>query len=310
MSPVLAIEAETDFAIPTRPFGHTGKRVSVLGFGTAPIGLSGYQDPDFNQSHSEKDSLRTLDAAIDHGIRFFDTAPAYANKTPTDGWSTDRASERMLGVALGRHRALRDQMFIATKNMYDRMDADSIRKSLEYSLRLLGTDYVDLFQIHGIISKPFRSDNWRQFVTDEVLQTFLDLKAEGKTRYIGISGYREEALSVAIESGYFQAVMPQFNYFHRGAELELVKLAQQHGVAVIPMRPLTGGLLQAMIKEMFPGQAPAIDTFKVVMKYLLQFDSVATIPVGMRTVHEVEQNVRLIEALQSEIDLTLDKVYQ
>jgi aryl-alcohol dehydrogenase-like predicted oxidoreductase len=303
MNANFTIKTYTPSGLATRSLGNTGERVTVLGFGTAPIGLSGYQDPDFDQKQSEKDSLRAIEAAIDYGITFFDTAPAYANKIPTDGWSTDRASERMLGLVLRRHRANRDRLVVATKNMFDRMDADGIRKSLEYSLKLLQTDYVDLFQIHGIIAKPFRADNWRQFVSDEVLQTFLDLQKEGKTRYIGISGYREGALCAAIESGYFQTVMPQFNYFYRGAEWELVKLAQQQGVAVVPMRPLTGGLFQTMLKDLFPDQPPPIDPFKVVMKYILQFDCVSTIPVGMRTSREVEHNVRLIEELNREIGL-------
>ena len=116
MTSALAFSNE-ECGLPTRPLGHTGVRLPVLGFGTAPVGLSGYQDPKFNQQQSERESLRALDAAIDHGITFFDTAPAYANKIPTDGWSTDRASERMLGQALGSHRCMRDRLFIATKNM-------------------------------------------------------------------------------------------------------------------------------------------------------------------------------------------------
>ena len=82
----------------------------------------------------------------------------------------------MLGLVLGQYRTNRDRLFVATKNMFDRMDADGIRKSLDYSLKLLQTDYVDLLQIHGIIANPFRADNWRQFVTDEVLHTFLNLQ--------------------------------------------------------------------------------------------------------------------------------------
>ena len=300
---MISIQPPNGVELPTRLLGKTGQRLPVLGFGTAPVGLSGYQDPGFDQKQSERESLRALDAAIDHGIRFFDTAPAYANKVPTDGWSTDRASERMLGQALGKHGGKRDQLFVATKNMFDRMDSAGIRKSLDHSLKLLQTDYVDLFQIHGIIAKPFRADNWRNFITDEVLETFLQLKQEGKVRNIGVSGYREGALSALIETGVFQVIMPQFNYFYRGAEYELVKLAQQYGVAVIPMRPLTGGLMQGMLDEFFPGQKPTVNPFKVAMKYILQFDCVSTIPVGMRTAREVEENVRLIQELEQEIGL-------
>lgn len=293
--------AATISALPTRPFGNTGEHVSVLGFGTAPIGLSGYQDSGFDQRRAEDESIRTLLAAIDHGITFFDTAPAYANKLPTDGWSTDRASERMLGIALRARQ--RDRLFVATKHMYDRGDPASIRKSLECSLRLLGTDHVDLFQVHGTIFQPFRADNWREFVTDEMLRTFEQLREEGKTRYIGISGYREEALCAAIESGAFQAVMPQFNYFYRHPELQLVKIAERAGVAVLPMRPLTGGLLSKMLSELFPDAQPAKDPYAAVADYLLSFPSVCSLPIGMRTVREVEHNVRLIRRLHEDLPL-------
>lgn len=289
--------------IPTRPLGRTGRMITVLGFGTAPIGLTGYQDPSFNQKNSEEESIRALEAGIDHGITFFDTAPAYGNKVQTDGWSTDRASERLLGTVIGRHSTIRDRLFIATKNMFDQMDSKGISKSLEYSLKLLKTDYVDLFQIHGIIAKPFRSDNWRQFVTDEVLKTFQDLKNEGKVKHIGLTGYREEGLSAALESGHFETIMPQFNYFFRGAEWELVKMAQKNSVAIIPMRPLTGGLAQAMLNELRIDQYPLMNVLKAAARYLLQFDCVSTIPVGMRTVREVIQNVRMIEELDREIGL-------
>lgn len=282
-------------ALARRPFGNTGEHVSVLGFGTAPIGLSGYQNARFDQREAEGESVRALLAAIDHGITFFDTAPAYANKVPTDGWSTDRASERMLGVALRARQ--RDRLFVATKHMYDRSDPDSIRASLECSLRLLGTDHVDLFQVHGTIFQPFRADNWRGFVTDEMLRMFEQLREQGKTRYIGISGYREEALCAAIETGAFQAVMPQFNYFHRHPELELVKIAERAGVAVLPMRPLTGGLLSKMVSQLYPDAQPAEDPYAAAADYLLAFPSVCTLPIGMRTVREVEHNVRMIERL-------------
>jgi len=284
--------------LPIRPFGDTGDKLTSLGFGTAPIGLSGYQDPSFTQRDAEKESVRALEVAIERGIRFFDTAPAYANKVPTGGWSTDRASERILGQVVVNHD--REKLFLASKNMFDRMDPAGIRDSINETLRLLNTDYLDLFQVHGIIAKPFRADNWREFVTDEVMRTFEDLRQEGKTRYIGISGYREGALSAIIESGLFDAVMPQFNYFYRGAEWELVHLAKNRGVAVIPMRPLTGRLIQETVGALVDGPV-GDEPLKLVMSYLLQFEAVASLPIGMRTVEEVEHNCRLINEVEAQL---------
>ena len=295
--PIEQVSKRATEALPTRRFARSEQELTSIGFGTAPIGLTGYQDPEFNQADSEKQSLDALAAAFDHGITFFDTAPAYANKTPKDGWSTDRASERLLGKALrGRDR---DRLFLASKNMFDRMDAGGIRSSCEATLRLLGVEYLDLFQVHGIIKKPFRADNWRDFVTDEVLETFARLKDEGKVRFVGITGYREGALSAAIESGLFDAVMPQFNYFYRGAEWELVRLAEQNGVSVLPMRPLTGAIIKQEIGPVAPELAERL--YKAAIRYLLKFSSVTSLPIGMRTAWEVETNCRLVREVEAEL---------
>jgi len=281
-----------------RSFGNTGEQVSLLGFGTAPIGLTGYQDPQFDQRRSEDESRAALHAAVGAGITFFDTAPAYGNKVITGPWSTDRAAERLLGSVLAQYP--RDGFFVATKNQFDRLDPAGIRESLEESLRLLKTDYVDLFQVHGIVAKPFRADNWQAFVTEEVLTTFELLRKEGKCRYIGISGYREGGLCAAIETGRFQAVMPQFNLFYRGPELELVPIAQDRGVAIIPMRPLTGRLIFKLWQELDAGGAGQTDPIAIAMRYICSFAQVATMPVGMRTVREVEHNVRVLDQLHRE----------
>ena len=281
-----------------RQFGSTGERVSLLGFGTAPIAISAYQDPDFDQIRSESESLAALHAAVRAGITFFDSAPAYGNKVSTGPWSTDRAAERMLGLVLSQYR--RQTFFLATKNQFDRLDPVGIRDSLETSLRLLKTDYVDLLQVHGIVARPFRADNWQAFVTDEVMRAFELLKKEGKCRYIGISGYREGGLCAAIESGKFQAVMPQFNFFFRSPEIELVPMAQKRGIAIIPMRPLTGRLIIKLRQDLDPDGVLPTDPIKIAMQYICSFPGVASIPVGMRTIREVEHNVRVLEELYPE----------
>lgn len=273
-----------------REFGNTGEKVSVLGMGTAPLGLQNYQGKD---DVLEQDAIALIQECVNCGVTYFDTAPVYGKKIQVSGWNSDRRSEMILGKAL--EKVPRDKVFIATKNMYDRTEPGMIRKSLEDSLRLLHTDYVDLFQIHGYFALPYRADNWRDFVTDTVIEEITKLKEEGKCRYLGISGWREGGICAAIESNIFQAVMPLFNYFYRGAEWELVKLAEKNGTAVVPMRPLTGNLMSKEFSDIPTEMYQKLGLVKRAINYLLSFSVVSTLPVGMRTIEELYENLEIIE---------------
>lgn len=275
-----------------RKFGNTTEQLSILGFGAAPIGLSGYQNPGFVQSESERESKEAIDTAVGMGINFFDTAPAYANKIKTGRWNTDRASERMLGEVLCKHT--RDKLFISTKNMFDELHPEGVRASLEESLRLLKTDYVDLYQFHGVIMAPYTSSNLSKYLTTDIMAEFLKLRDEGKCRYLGISGYREEGVCAAMEMGHFQAVMPQFNFFYRNAEWELVKIAKEKSISVLPMRGLTGGIITALKETLDPENNTMESWIPLAMEYLLKFECVSSIPGGMRTAQEVRNNVKMI----------------
>lgn len=211
-----------------RSFGRTGMKVSQLCMGCMYFGAKTPED----------ESLRLFDACIDTGINFFDTANVYSRGT----------SETVLGKILGK-RGNRANLVIATK-VHGRMDDDDpnaagnsrrhIIEQCDASLKRLGTDYIDLYQIH-------RPDS--QVPIDETLRALDDLIRAGKVRYIGTSTYAAwqsvEALWASRELGLnrFVSEQPPYNIADRRIERELLPMARTYGYGIIPWSPLAGGLL-------------------------------------------------------------------
>jgi len=120
-----------------RTFGRTGQTVSCLGFGGGPAGVPNYlMDWDSSSPDTQAGVERAVRRALDRGITYFDTAPGYGGGI----------SEGIIGRALGADRA---RIFLASKTPHTRRDPAGIRASLEESLRLLQTEYLDLLQFHG-----------------------------------------------------------------------------------------------------------------------------------------------------------------
>lgn len=211
-----------------RSLGRTAMKVSPLCLGCMMFG--GKTDP--------QDSYDIIDAAIDGGINFLDTANVYSRGR----------SEEVTGEALKRN-GKRQQIVLATK-VHGTMDDDDpnaygssrrhIIEQCEASLRRLQTDYIDLYQIH----RP-RSDT----PIDETLRALDDLVRAGKVRYIGTSTFAAwqlmESLWVSKELGLnrFVCEQPPYHIMDRRIERELIPMAQTYGIGLIPWSPLAGGLL-------------------------------------------------------------------
>jgi len=211
-----------------RNFGRTGMKVSQLCMGCMYFGAK----------TPEEEAYKLFDACIDAGINFFDTANVYNRGT----------SESVLGKILA-DRGNREKLVIATK-VHGRMDDDDpnaagnsrrhIIEQCEASLKRLGTDYVDLYQIH-------RPDS--QVPIDETLRALDDLVRAGKVRYIGTSTYAAwqsvEALWASKELGLnrFVSEQPPYSIADRRIERELLPMARTYGYGIIPWSPLAGGLL-------------------------------------------------------------------
>jgi aryl-alcohol dehydrogenase-like predicted oxidoreductase len=210
-----------------RPLGRTGVQVSKLCLGTMMFGAWGNTDHD--------DSIRIIHAALDAGINFVDTADVYSAGE----------SEEIVGKAL---KGRRDDVVLATK-FWGAMGDDPNRRGVsrrwiiaevENSLRRLGTDWIDLYQMH-------RPD--RQTDIDETLGALTDLVQQGKVRYIGSSSFSAgeivEAQWTARDRRLerFRTEQPPYSLLVRGIELDVLPTAQRHGMGILTYSPLAGGWL-------------------------------------------------------------------
>lgn len=214
-----------------RPLGRTGVQVSVACMGTMTFGW----EPDDWGTH-EKESIELTHRAIDLGVNFFDTANVYARGT----------SETILGKAL---KGKRDGIVLASKCHGKMSDTDPnawgnsrkhIVEACNASLKRLGTEWIDLYQIH----RPQPA-----IPVDETLRGLEDLVRAGKIRYAGCSTYAAwqvcEAHYVARNLGVagFVSEQPPYNLLDRRIERELLPFCRTYNYAVIPWSPLAGGML-------------------------------------------------------------------
>jgi aryl-alcohol dehydrogenase-like predicted oxidoreductase len=217
-----------------RPLGRTGVQVSKLCLGAMMFGAWGNPDHD--------DSIRIIHAAMDAGINFIDTADIYSQGE----------SEEIVAKALAGGR--RDDVVLATKFFVPMGEAPNqggvsrrwIMQEVENSLRRLGTDWIDLYQVH-------RYDTGTDL--EETLGALDDLVRQGKVRYVGSSTFPAstivEAQWVSRERGLQRYVseQPPYSMLVRGIEADVLPTAQRYGMAVIPWSPLSGGWLTGRYRK-------------------------------------------------------------
>jgi aryl-alcohol dehydrogenase-like predicted oxidoreductase len=215
-----------------RKFGRTGLTVSRLCLGTMTFGLQTEEDA----------SRRILDTAADAGVNFIDTADVYPlGSDHSDAGRTEEIVGRWL-------KGKRDRFILATKAVGkmgpSAWDQGASRKHLldaiDASLKRLGTDYVDLYQLHtDDANTPL----------DETLEALDVIVRSGKARYIGVSNFLAYRLARALgradvlRVARFVSVQPRYNLLFRQIERELLPLAAEEQLAVMPYNPLAGGLL-------------------------------------------------------------------
>ncbi len=213
--------------------GKTGLKVSRLCLGCMTFG-----EPDRGKhawTLPEESSRLIIKHALDNGINFFDTANSYS----------DGSSEEIVGRAL-QDFARREEVVIATKvyhqvgDLPEGLSRAQILRSIDDSLRRLGTDYVDLLQIH----------RWDYNTPiEETLEALNDVVKAGKARFIGASSMHSEqfaqALALQDRHGWarFATMQDHYNLIYREEELDMLPLCYQEGVAVIPWSPLARGKL-------------------------------------------------------------------
>ncbi len=210
-------------------FGQTSLRVSKISYGTWQFG----GDWGSMQPAQLAVGKATVQQALELGINFFDTAQAY-------GFGM---AEQMLGEALRPYlKSMREDIVLATKGGL-RKEGDHIlrdaskswlRQGVEQSLRNLGVDYIDLYQVHW--PDP-------QIAFAETANALEQLVREGKIRYVGVSNYNAEQMREFEKTRKLDALQPPYSLFRRDIEEEILPYTQEHGIGVLVYGPLAHGLL-------------------------------------------------------------------
>ncbi len=294
-----------------RMLGRTGLYVSELCFGAMTFGGEGFWKVVGTQGQSEADAL--VGRCLEAGINFFDTADVYSNGQ----------SEQLLGQALG---ARRKDVILATK-VRGRMgpgvnqvglSRGHIMDSVHASLKRLGTDYIDLYQIHGY-----------DMVTplDETLRALDDLVRQGKVRYLGASNlaawHLMKALGISEHRGLsrFESLQAYYSIAGRDLERELVPLMKDQQVGLMVWSPLAGGFLSGKFRRGQQGPEgarraafdfPPVDreraytvidvmdgiakesntsVARVALAWLLHQPHVTTLIIGAKTKEQLEDNL-------------------
>jgi aryl-alcohol dehydrogenase-like predicted oxidoreductase len=241
-----------------RFLGRTGLRVSPLCLGTM----------NFGPETDEATSHQIMDAALDAGINFFDTADVYGA----------RETEQIIGRWFNRGDGRRDKVVLATK-VYggrdpwpntSRLSALHIRQACEDSLRRLQTDHIDLYQMHHID----RDSPW-----DEIWQAMELLVAQGKILYVGSSNFAGwhlvQANETARRRGSLGLVSEQslYNLRARTVELEVLPAAEAYGIGILPWSPLGGGLLGGALQKAAGGRRGAERVTKLAERHRDQLEA-------------------------------------
>jgi predicted aldo/keto reductase-like oxidoreductase len=225
--------------------GKTGLEVSRVGMGGIPL-----------TRPSEKEAVKVIQRALDLGINFIDTAYGYGA-----GMSEERIGKAITGR--------REDVIIATKGWAP--------EHLEVSLNRLNTDYIDLWQFHGI-----NTFDALEKVAGSGMKTAQKALKEGTARHIGFSSHSLKVALKAVATDLFETVQFPLNFLSNEAADELVSLAEEHDVGFIAMKPFAGGRIRDA---------------RLAIKYLLQFDNVVPDP-GVERVEEIEEIVDIVSSRQ------------
>lgn len=212
-----------------RKLGNSNLEVSALGLGCMGISFG------FGPAMDKQDAIRLLQAAVEHGVTFFDTAEAYAIGE----------NEELLGEALAPYR---DQLVIATKFGFkegnSRLGVDShpdrIRLVAEQSLKRLRTDRIDLFYQHRVDPN---------IPMEDVAGTVKDLIAEGKVKHFGMSEAGVAAIRQAHAVQPVTALQSEYSLWWREPENELLPVLEELGIGFVPFSPLGKGFLTGAINS-------------------------------------------------------------
>lgn len=310
--------------VETRPLGNSGLHISALGLGAMTFGGGGRYTRIGSLDQDAANSM--VSACLDNGIFFFDTANSYSAG----------ASETILGKAIGSKR---DQAIVATKGFARIAPGPNnigagrnyLVRACEESLRRLGTDYIDLYQLHNFDSMT---------PLEETLAALESLVRSGKVRYIGVSNYAAwhlmKALGISdrLRVSRFCSQQVKYSLLSREIEAELVPLSLDQGVGVIVWSPLEGGLLSGKYRRDVPapegsrlsgavshGQLARVHDMtdllldlagrhgatagQIALSYILHKPGVSSVLIGAKNEEQLVENLRAASIVLDESEIEL-----
>ena len=230
-----------------RILGRTGLKVRRIGLGGIPI-----------QQISEEEAVKVVRHCYEVGINYFDTARGYT------------VSEERIGKAL---EDVRDEVFLATKS--GRRTREGLLEELAISLKNLRTDWIDVYQLHGVSS----SEQWDQVRSPGgALEALHQARDEGKIHHLGITSHDPALLTEIVKADIFETIMIPYNYLSTLPAEELLPLCRNMSVGTVIMKPFGGG---------------AFSDARIALKFLLGNEDVDVVIPGMMSIAEVDENVAL-----------------
>ncbi|MDR1804582.1 MAG: aldo/keto reductase [Treponema sp.] len=245
-------------------FGKTGLMVSRVAFGGIPI-----------MRVSKSEAVDIVRKTIDLGINFIDTAHGYTD------------SEEKIGEAIKGTR--REDLVIASKS--PAKDKKAFNEHLDLSLKRLGIEYLDIYQLHNVATK---ADKEAVFAPGGALEGLEEAVKAGKVRFPGFSSHHFPTAIEIMKSGRFMSVQLPFNYIDREAADKAIPLAKELDMGFIAMKPLGGGLL---------------DSASLAFRFLMQYDNVVPDP-GIEKAGEISEIAAIVEkneALSAEDKKEIEK---
>ena len=195
--------------------GRTGLRVSIMG-----VGCGGPSRLGLNTGSSEKESIAIIKHALVSGINFIDTAEFYK-------------TEKIVGKAVKGFD--REKLVLSTKkSTWKNIGSEGVQKSLEQSLKNLGTDYIDIYHLHGVILQDY------DYLTSEIVPILHDMRDQGKIRFIGITerfnqDQQHSMLQRALQDDFWDVMMVGFNILNQSARDRVLAKALEKNIGILVM---------------------------------------------------------------------------
>ena len=270
----------------TRKLGRTGLDVSPIAIGGAAFSYV-HQSMGWNPlSEAGRNVVHeTLNTALDRGITYIDTAPAYGN-----GYS-----ETLIGEVM---KTRRNDCVLASKVWYE-LDYQGVIDSVHASLNRLQTDHIDILQVHGRMYTPAEVEH---VLHGGPLDALLELRAAGTIGHIGITSEEPWTVIPFLAHEAIEVYQIAYNIIYQAAARHFLIEAGKANAGVVTMRTMTSGIFQREMSVLAPEWQEAHDLYEVALKFVLSDSRVHAGIVGMRWPHEVEQNVRLLDGWEPAVD--------